>query len=93
MLPGEVVESPSVVIFKTLLDVTLCKLLWGNLLYDLQRSLPPQPLHDSVIYSALVSSALCHFPSDEFRTQLVLLEKDRDRLLKTVYFRLLKLGQ
>lgn len=32
MLPRNAMESPSVVIFKTLLDATLCKLLWVNLL-------------------------------------------------------------
>lgn len=45
------------------------------------------------IYSALVSSVLfCHCSSDAFRSQLVLLKKDNDRLLKTAYIRLLSLG-
>ena len=45
-LPREVVESPSLEIFQTRLDVVLCSLLWGTLLGqgvglgDPQRSLP-----------------------------------------------------
>jgi len=45
-LPREVVESPSLEIFKTPLDKVLCRLLWVTLLrpgvglYDPQRSLP-----------------------------------------------------
>ena len=45
-LPREVVESPSVEIFKTRLDKVLCSLLWVTLLRqgvgldDPQRSLP-----------------------------------------------------
>ncbi|GAB0206015.1 hypothetical protein GRJ2_003067100 [Grus japonensis] len=45
-LPREVVESPSLEIFKTCWDAILCNLLWVILLYrgvgldDLQRSLP-----------------------------------------------------
>lgn len=42
------------------------------------------------IYSALVSS--WHYSSDEFRSQLILLEKDNDRLLKIAYTTLLSLG-
>ena len=45
-LPREVVESPSLEIFKTRLDAVLCSLLWVTLLWqgvglgDPQRSLP-----------------------------------------------------
>jgi len=45
-LPREVVESPSLEIFKTLLDTILCSMLWVTLLWqvfglgDPQRSLP-----------------------------------------------------
>jgi len=56
-LPREVVESPSLEIFQTRLDVVLCSLLWVTLLRqgvgldDPQRSLPaPNLLCDSVKY-------------------------------------------
>lgn len=46
---------------------------------------------ECMIFTLLVSSALCHSSSDAFRPQLVLIE-DNDRLLKTAYVRPLSLG-
>jgi len=52
-LPREVVDSPSLEIFKTRLDEFLCSLLWVTLLQqglgldDPQRSLPTLPFCDS----------------------------------------------
>jgi len=54
-LPREAVESPSLEIFQTRLDVVLCSLLWVTLLGqrvglgDPRRSLPTLPCWDSVI--------------------------------------------
>lgn len=44
------------------------------------------------IYSSLVSSLLHACSSGAFRSQLILLEKDNDRLLKAAYIRRLRLG-
>jgi len=54
-LPREFVDSPSLEIFKTLLDVVLCSLLWVTLLGqgfgldDPQSPFQPLPFCDSVI--------------------------------------------
>jgi len=44
-LPREVVESPSLEIFKTRLDAVLCSLLWVTLLQD-----PSNPKHSVILW-------------------------------------------
>jgi len=57
-LPREVVESPSLEIFKTHLDKVLCNLLWVTLLLIPRGPFQPLTLRDSVIKVSLALKAV-----------------------------------
>ena len=61
-LPGEVVDSPSLEIFKTHLDKVLCSLLWVTLLWQggwtrWPTEVPSNPYHSVILWSLKKMSA------------------------------------